>query len=93
MESLYNKIAFLGACNFTKEDFDTCANSLRTIILKNICERLLLNFIQKETPTQVFSCEFCELIKNTYFAEGLQTASSEIRVRRSLFNKVASLTG
>ena len=67
------------ACNFTKEDFDTCANSLRTIILKNICERLLLNFIQKETPTQVFSCEFCELIKNTYFVEGLQTASSEIR--------------
>ena len=77
MESLYNKVTFLGACNFTKED--TGVNSLRTIILKNICERLLLNFIQKETPTQVFSCEFCELIKNTYFVEGLQTASSEIR--------------
>ena len=93
MESLYNKIEFLVACNFTKEDFDTCANSLRTIILKNMCERLLLNFIQKEAPTQVFSCEFCQLIKNTYFAEGLQTTSSEIRVRGSLFNKVASLTG
>ena len=25
------------------------------------------NFIKKETPAQVFSCEFCEIFKNTYF--------------------------
>ena len=24
------------------------------------------NFIKKETPTQVFSCEFCEICKNTF---------------------------
>ena len=53
---------------------------LRTIILKNICERLLLSIIWIETRTQVLSCEFCELFKNTYFLEDLQTASSETPV-------------
>ena len=23
----------------------------------------------KETPTQVFSCEYCEILKNTFFTE------------------------
>ena len=27
----------------------------------------------KETPTQVFSCEYCEIFKNTYFGEHLRT--------------------
>ena len=27
------------------------------------------NFIKKETMTQVFSCEFCEISKNTLFTE------------------------
>ena len=34
------------------------------------------NFIKKETLAQVFSCEFCEIFKNTYFEEHLQTAAS-----------------
>ena len=25
------------------------------------------NFIKKETLAQVFSCEVCEIVKNTYF--------------------------
>ena len=57
------------------------ANFLRTIILKKLCERLLLNFILKETPTLVLSCEFCELVKNTYFVEDLLTAGSDTPVR------------
>ena len=40
----------------------------------------------------MLSCEFCELFKNTYFLEDLQTASSETPVRGSFFNKVTSLT-
>ena len=40
---------------------------------------------------QVFSCEFCELFKNTYFKEHLRTAGSKTLVRGFLFNKVASL--
>ena len=34
------------------------------------------NFIIKETLAQVFSCEFCEIIKNTFFEEHLQTTAS-----------------
>ena len=29
-----------------------------------------------QTPTQVFSCEYCEIFKNTYFEEHLQTTAS-----------------
>ena len=34
------------------------------------------NFIKKETRSQVFSCEFCEIFQKTYFEEHLQTATS-----------------
>ena len=30
------------------------------------------NFIKKETLAHVFSCEFCEIFKNTFFAEYLR---------------------
>ena len=29
----------------------------------------------KGTPTQVFSCEYCKIFKNTYFDENLRTTS------------------
>ena len=38
------------------------------------------NFIKKETLTQVFSCEFCEISKNTFFTEHLWTNASIISV-------------
>ena len=38
---------------------------------------------KKETPAQVFSCEFCEIFKNGFFAEYLQTAASELFCRSS----------
>ena len=28
-----------------------------------------LEFIEKKTPTQVFSCEYCQTFNNTYFEE------------------------
>ena len=34
------------------------------------------NFIKKETPIQMFSCEFCEIFKNTFLPEHLQTTAS-----------------
>ena len=34
------------------------------------------NFIKKETLAQVFSCEFCEISKNTFFTEHLWTTAS-----------------
>ena len=27
------------------------------------------NFYKKDTPTQVFPCEFCDIFKNTFFIE------------------------
>ena len=35
------------------------------------------NFIKEETLTQVFSCEFCEIFKNTFFTEHLWATASE----------------
>ena len=34
------------------------------------------NFIEIETLAQMFSCEFCEISKNTYFTEHLQATAS-----------------
>ena len=33
-------------------------------------------FIKKETPIQVFSCDYCKVFKKTYFEEYLRTAAS-----------------
>ena len=45
---------------------------------KHLCQSLFFNkvagacnFIEKETLAQVFSCEFCEISKNTFFIEQL----------------------
>ena len=54
---------------------------------KHLCQALFLNkvaglrldasnFIKKETLAQVFSCEFCEIFKNTYFTEHLRMTAS-----------------
>ena len=34
------------------------------------------NVTKTEAPAQVFSCEFCNIFKNTYFVEHLQMASA-----------------
>ena len=34
------------------------------------------NFIKKETLAQVFSCEFCEISKNTFFKEHVSATAS-----------------
>ena len=36
---------------------------------KHMCQAC--NFIKKETLAEVFSCEFCEIFKNTIFGEYL----------------------
>ena len=53
---------------------------------KHLCPRLFLinlqpsglNFIKKETPTQVFSNECCEIFKNTFFIQHLRWTASVI---------------
>ena len=38
------------------------------------------NFIKKDTLAQVFSCEFCEIFKNTFLTEYIwMTASDDLK--------------
>ena len=39
--------------------------------------KMIFNFIKKETPTQVFSCEYYKSFKNTYFEEHLPANASK----------------
>ena len=48
-------------------------------------------FIKKKTLAEVFSCEFCEISKNTFFTEDLRTTASKFFISqfkslRVLFN-------
>ena len=53
---------------------------------KRLCQSLLLMNLQasrtatflKETPTQLFSCEYCKIFKNTCFDENLRTTDCAI---------------
>ena len=38
------------------------------------------NFTRKETPTQVFSCEFCEIFRNIFFMEHLRWLLLNLRI-------------
>ena len=45
------------------------------------------NFMKKENLAQVFSCEFCEISKNTFFTEHpLATASNYCNGYKGFFN-------
>ena len=54
---------------------------------KHLCQSLFLitsqadayNFIKRETLAQVFSCEFCEISKNTFSCRTPPVAASEIK--------------
>ena len=52
---------------------------------KHMCQGLFFNkvaslrpatLLKKKTPAEVFSCEFCEISKNTFFTEHLRTTAS-----------------
>ena len=78
----YNKTLTFYKKNFTKSDiiktlieihaniFDkipnTTLNSSKNILHPEPVKGAACNFIKKETLAQVFSCEFCEISKNTF---------------------------
>ena len=43
-----------------------------------------LNFIKKETPTQVFSCEYCKISKKKVFYRTPPGAASKVLPTKSL---------
>ena len=52
---------------------------------KHLCSHQACNFIKKETLAQVFSCEFCEIFKNTFFTEHLRMTASILWILINLF--------
>ena len=61
------------ACSIRK---DVLRNSAK-FTGKHLCPSLFFDiFIKKETLAQVFSCEFCEISKNTFFTEHLWVIAS-----------------
>ena len=66
---------------------NTCARSSFLIKLQADAR----NFIRNEALAQVFSCEFCEISKNTSFKEHLQTTAS-VSSYISLFIELAGFS-
>ena len=51
----------------------------------NVMLMVLFNFIKKETLARAFSCEYCEIVKNTFFTEHPRmTASDDLKILYSL---------
>ena len=46
-------------------------------LFNKVAELHAYNFIENKTPTQVFTSEYCEFFKNSYFEEDLQITASE----------------
>ena len=68
----YASEAVVQRCSVKKVLLENSRNSP-----KNTCARAFFlikacNFIKKETLAPVFSCEFCEILKNTFFIEHLR---------------------
>ena len=57
---------------------------------KSVLRPEACNFIRKETLGQVFSCEFCEISKNTFSIEHLRATASEVPLTPSLNWKMKS---
>ena len=63
--------------------------SLAKFIGNQLCQNLFLiklqpsglQLIEKETLEIVLFCEFCEIFKNTFFAERLYVTASDIRMQ------------
>ena len=52
---------------------------------KHLCQSLFFNKVKKETLSQVFSCEFCEISKNTFFTEHLWATASKATKQKSYY--------
>ena len=48
---------------------------------ENTCARVSLQLYQKETLTQAFSCEFCEISRNTFYCRTPLLAASENSIK------------
>ena len=70
---------------FTK---NTCAE----VSLQKSCKSEGVHHYKKETPTQVFSCEYCKDFKNTFFYRTYPVAASGKRIKIKLFSYIPFVT-
>ena len=68
-EVFYKERCFLKFCNNSHRKTPDLGSLFN-------CKPGGLQLYYKKTPTQVFSCEHCEIFKSTYFKEHLRTAAS-----------------
>ena len=86
VQRCYVKKVFLEISQNSQEN--TCAKVSFSIRL----QAQACNFIKRETLAQVFSREFCEISKNTYTTEHLQTTASFVcRVKCILIKSLITL--
>ena len=69
-EVFYRKGALRNFAKFTGKHLS------QSLFFTKICRSEACNFIKNETLAQTFSCEFCEISKNTFFTEHLQATAS-----------------
>ena len=86
---LRNFVKFTGKHLCQSQFFNEVADSRA---LFNYLLNLLTLFIKKETLAQVFSCEFCEISKNTFFyrtppVATLFSGSSKEKIEREWVNE------
>ena len=53
--------------------------------IPQISKHLWWSLFLKETPTQVFSREICEIFENTYFEEHLQTTACGVYILEQIW--------
>ena len=61
---------------FLKISQNSQKNACARVCLLISCRPQACNFITKETLAQVFSCEFCEISKRTFFTDHLWATAS-----------------
>ena len=64
------------------------SQKFRKIHRKNTCARIC-KFIKKETLAQMFSCEFCEISKNTFFTDHLWSTVSRAGARLNFLQAIS----
>ena len=72
------------ACSFEFASYEHCYHKVyqNIIVLRNFAKftgKHLCQSLKKEALAQVFSCEFCEISKNTFFMEHLRVTASEVK--------------
>ena len=99
---IYFIVNFSKFCRKSSSSHQSC--SIKKVVLeifaiftrKHLCSSHFLIKLQsfgaatllKETLTQVFFCEYCEIFKNTYFEKQLRTTAS-VNSRAAVFKQLA----